>query len=140
MLSGNTTPGGRLPISIPRAEADSPVLHARPDNGALVYAEGHLVGYRGYDRNRTEPLFCFGHGLGYTDWTYESLKVPAEVPAGAALDIVVRDKVLKVSINGQLVAEGPTAPERSLTGPIGLQLHDQFTFLLFRNIRIRPLP
>ena len=39
----------------------------------LTYAEGLLVGYRGYDRDGREPLFCFGHGLGYTDWTYDSV-------------------------------------------------------------------
>src|SRR5205823_3104818 len=80
VLSGDAEPGGRLPVSMPRAEADSPVLRAQPDNGTLAYAEGLLVGYRGYDRSGTDPLFCFGHGLGYTDWEYESM-----VPAAAEL-------------------------------------------------------
>jgi beta-glucosidase len=73
VLAGVTEPGGRLPVSIPRAEADAPVLHARPRSGALAYAEGLLVGYRGYDRRGTEPLFPFGHGLGYTAWEYEAM-------------------------------------------------------------------
>ena len=76
---GVVEPGGRLPISIPREESDSPVLHATPQAGELDYSEGLLVGYRGYDRSGREPLFCFGHGLGYTDWSYESLTVGAEV-------------------------------------------------------------
>jgi beta-glucosidase len=88
---GVVEPGGRLPISIPRAEADSPVLHATPKGGALDYAEGLLVGYRGFDRSGREPLFCFGHGLGYTDWSYESLTVDADaVGANADLPVVVR--------------------------------------------------
>ena len=33
----------------------------------------------------------------------------------------------------------PGDPERSKTGPIGLQLHDQFSFVMFRNIRIREI-
>ncbi len=70
---GLVEPGGRLPISIPREEADAPVLHAKPKGGALTYSEGLLVGYRGYDRDEREPLFCFGHGLGYTEWSYDSL-------------------------------------------------------------------
>jgi len=73
VLSGDAEPGGRLPVSMPRAEADSPVLRAQPDNGTLNYSEGLLVGYRGYDRTGTAPLFCFGHGLGYTEWEYESV-------------------------------------------------------------------
>ena len=36
------------------------------------------MGYRGYDRSGRDPQFCFGHGLGYTDWTYKSLMVGAE--------------------------------------------------------------
>ena len=91
VLSGDAEPGGRLPVSFPRAEADTPVLRAQPDNGTLAYTEGLLVGYRGYDRSEIEPLFCFGHGLGYTEWTYESL-VPAEasISAGGELELSVR--------------------------------------------------
>jgi len=79
VLSGDVEPGGRLPVSIPRAEADSPVLRAQPDNGSLVYSEGLLVGYRGFDRAGKEPAFAFGHGLGYTSWEYESI-----IPSGTA--------------------------------------------------------
>ena len=89
-LLGVVEPGGRLPVSMPRTEADSPVLHADPEAGELTYGEGLLVGYRGYDRKGSEPLFCFGHGLGYTDWSYESL-LPADksFAAGEDLPLVV---------------------------------------------------
>jgi beta-glucosidase len=89
-LRGAVEPGGRLPVSVPRAEADSPVLRAHPEAGELNYTEGLLVGYRGYDRSGVEPLFCFGHGLGYTDWSYESVVAAAEsIGAGQDLDLVV---------------------------------------------------
>ncbi|HKV01427.1 MAG TPA: hypothetical protein VJQ26_04845, partial [Ktedonobacteraceae bacterium] len=48
------------------------MLRAQSEAGDLIQAEGLLVGYRGYHRSGTEPLFYFDHGLGYTDWTYES--------------------------------------------------------------------
>src|SRR5256886_17042603 len=44
VLSGDAEPGGRLPISIPRAEADAPVYRAQPDNGTLAYSEGLQIG------------------------------------------------------------------------------------------------
>jgi hypothetical protein len=44
-----------------------------------------------------------------------------------------------VRLNGQIATEGPGDTARSKTGPIGLQLHDQFTFAMFRNIRIREI-
>ena len=57
-----------------------------------------------------------------------------------SLDIESRHAGIRVKVNGQLAAEHPGEPGRPLAGPIGLQLHDQFTFVMFRNIRIRELP
>jgi len=55
------------------------------------------------------------------------------------LDIESRNDRIRVKVNGELAAESPGDPERSKTGPIGLQLHDQFSFVMFRNIRIREI-
>ncbi|MHB8612910.1 MAG: beta-glucosidase [Candidatus Dormibacteraceae bacterium] len=89
-LLGVAEPGGRLPVTVPRQEVDSPVLRAHPDAGDLIYREGLLVGYRGYDRTGTEPHFAFGHGLGYTDWTYESMALGADsITPGDDLQLTV---------------------------------------------------
>jgi hypothetical protein len=56
-----------------------------------------------------------------------------------AMDIVSRKDKITVSINGRVVAEHAGDPNRSKIGPIGLQLHDQFSIVLFRNVRIREL-
>ena len=50
------------------------MLHAVPRDGRIDYTEGLLVGYRGYDARQSAPQFAFGHGLGYTTWSYESLR------------------------------------------------------------------
>jgi beta-glucosidase len=90
VLLGVAEPGGRLPVTMPAREADCPVLRAVPDDGQLGYDEGLLIGYRGYDAAGTTPLFPFGHGLGYTTWSYESLAAGAAVlAAGADLTIGV---------------------------------------------------
>jgi len=94
VLLGRAEPGGRLPVTIPAAEADCPVLHPVPDQGRLDYTEGLLIGYRGYDRAGTTPRFAFGHGLGYTTWEYESASGPGPVLApgtDAQLRIQVRN-------------------------------------------------
>jgi hypothetical protein len=57
-----------------------------------------------------------------------------------SLDIESRADMIRVRVNGEVSAEYPGDPNRPKTGPIGLQLHDQFTFAMFRNIRIRELP
>jgi beta-glucosidase len=81
VLLGRAEPGGRLPVTIPVAEADCPVLHSVPEEGRLEYREGLLIGYRGYDRAGTKPHFPFGHGLGYTAWAYESAVADAPTVA-----------------------------------------------------------
>ncbi len=123
-LVGVIEPGGRLPVSVPRAEVDSPVLRAHPEAGDLVYAEGLLVGYRGYDRNGSDPLFGFGHGLGYTDWKYESVVAEPESIAPGE-DVVLVVKVRNTGARAgrevaQLYLEGPdddrSRPVRALAG------------------------
>src|SRR5437879_4673485 len=53
VLTGEMEPGGRLPVSVPRAEADSPVLAALPVAGELSYADGLLVGRSSRDLRLT---------------------------------------------------------------------------------------
>jgi beta-glucosidase len=90
VLLGRAEPGGRLPVTLPAAEADCPVLHAVPQDGLIDYAEGLLIGYRGYDASLRRPQFPFGHGLGYTTWAYESVHAaPADPAAGDDLRLTV---------------------------------------------------
>ena len=91
VLLGQAEPAGRLPVTIPAAEADCPVLHAVPEAGRLVYREGLLVGYRGYDRAGTRPRFPFGHGLGYTTWVYESAAARPTPDGGLDVTVVLRN-------------------------------------------------
>ena len=70
--------------------------------------------------------------------------VPAKIGvhrpgAWNSMDIESRNAMIRVRINGQVAAEGPGEAARSKTGPIGLQLHDRFSTVMFRNIRIREL-
>jgi beta-glucosidase len=98
VLLGRVEPGGRLPVTLPAAEADCPVLQAIPVDGTLRYDEGLLIGYRGFDRSGTEPRFPFGHGLGYTTWSLDSVRVegqgqtgPAGPAAGLDLTLMTRN-------------------------------------------------
>ena len=56
-----------------------------------------------------------------------------------SLDIESRNDMIRIKLNGQEVASHPGDPARPKTGPIGLQLHDRFNVIMFRNIRIREL-
>ena len=56
------------------------------------------------------------------------------------LEIASRNEEIRITLNGHLVAKHPGDPARPKTGPIGLQLHDRFSVIQFRNLRIRELP
>jgi beta-glucosidase len=78
VLFGEVNPSGRLPITFERRWEDNPVHDSYyPEAGTkrVVYKEGVFVGYRGYERNGTKPLFPFGHGLSYTAFRYSNLRV-----------------------------------------------------------------
>ncbi|MEU6892028.1 glycoside hydrolase family 3 C-terminal domain-containing protein [Streptomyces sp. NPDC046557] len=79
VLLGQAEPGGRLPTTWPAEIADAPVTEVVPAEGRLEYREGLLIGHRAYEARRVAPAYPFGHGLGYTEWTYESLEVTGSV-------------------------------------------------------------
>ena len=83
VLAGRTEPSGRLPWTLPANEADVPVPHALPDSDMrVIYTDGVHVGYRGWERSGAVPAAPFGHGLGWTTWSYDSAK-PVDSPDGA---------------------------------------------------------
>jgi beta-glucosidase len=113
VLLGRAEPGGRLPVTLPAAEADCPVLHARPRDGRLDYAEGLLIGYRGYDAAGIAPLFPFGHGLGYTTWDYESVDGATGTLAPGA------DAMLRVRVRNTGSRPGREVVQAYVTGAPG---------------------
>ncbi|MGZ0153331.1 beta-glucosidase H [Kribbella sp. WER1] len=85
VLLGRTEPGGRLPTTWPREQADVPVIDVTPDNGVVRYDEGIHIGYRAWLKAGTEPAYEFGHGLGYTTWELSDLR--ANDPSSVALTV-----------------------------------------------------
>jgi beta-glucosidase len=91
VLVGRAEPGGRLPLTNPARPEDAAVLNPAPDDAAADawrYSEGLFVGYRHFDRHGLEPAYCFGHGLGYTRFEYEELRV--EPKGRGELEVAVR--------------------------------------------------
>lgn len=70
VLTGAVEPGGRLPTTWPAALADVPVTEVVPTDGRLDYREGLHIGYRAWLKTDAAPAFPFGHGLGYTTWSW----------------------------------------------------------------------
>lgn len=67
VLSGDLSPSGKLPTTVPVRLEDTPAFTNYPgERGQVRYGEGLFVGYRWYDARSIEPRYCFGHGLSYT--------------------------------------------------------------------------
>lgn len=73
VLYGDAEPGGRLPTTWPARLDDSPVVDVTPVDGEVLYEEGVFIGYRAWEKRGRVPAFWFGHGLGYTTWSYDSI-------------------------------------------------------------------
>ncbi len=83
VLLGEVNPSGKLAETFPRELSDCPA-HNWGDfgnSGKVVYREGVYVGYRYYDTFGISPEFAFGHGLSYTEFQYEDLRVTVEEKA-----------------------------------------------------------
>ena len=88
VLLGSVEPGGRLPTTWP-ADERAPLPSTRPVDGAVVYTEGLHIGYRRFLRERVEPAYWFGHGLGYTHWTFGNAAVTSDGAYGATVVVPV---------------------------------------------------
>jgi len=78
VLFGQVNPSGKLPITFPKKETDTPTqsLAQYPGVfGVVHYSEGVFVGYRWYDARQIEPLFPFGFGLSYSTFAFKDFKV-----------------------------------------------------------------
>src|SRR5258706_4064117 len=79
ILFGDVNPSGKLSTTFPVRLEDNPAYINYPgENGKVRYGEGIFVGYRYYDKKDVAPLFPFGHGLSYTKFKYNNLKLSAK--------------------------------------------------------------
>ncbi|MCE5177550.1 MAG: glycoside hydrolase family 3 C-terminal domain-containing protein [Porphyromonadaceae bacterium] len=77
VLFGDYNPSGRLPVTFYASDNDLPPY------------EDYSMKERTYRYFTGKPLYPFGHGLSYTDFTYSDLHVPATAVAGDSVNVSV---------------------------------------------------
>jgi beta-glucosidase len=141
VLFGDVNPGGKLPITFPRHVGQLPVYYGRKPTS-----------FRSYVDMTREPLFPFGHGLSYTTFKLEDVKVdPPRIGAGGratvsvqvtntgtrkgdeVVQLYIRDKVASVTrpvkelrgFSRVALAPGESRTVRFTLGPAELRLTDE---------------
>lgn len=76
VLFGKVNPSGKLAETFPVKLQDTPAYFNFPgEQGNVLYGERIFVGYRYYDEKDIIPLFPFGHGLSYTSFEYDNMRL-----------------------------------------------------------------
>jgi beta-glucosidase len=114
VLLGAREPGGRLPFTVPRDEADLPPF----DRDATRVTYDRWYGQRRLHRDGKEPAYPLGFGLSYTSFSIEDVDVAFDAGAGT---IEVRATVTNTGSRAgghvvQVYSTRPEAQERLLVG------------------------
>ncbi|MBU6394141.1 MAG: glycoside hydrolase family 3 C-terminal domain-containing protein [Sphingomonadales bacterium] len=110
VLAGDREPGGRMPVTIARAEADYPGYNLQPQaDGSLPYTDGTRIGYRGVIAAGKTARHTLGAGQGYArfEWSH-----PAVTTGGVAITVTN----LSARAGSDIVQVYRDSPEPTLIG------------------------
>jgi len=92
VLYGDYNPSGKLPVSFPRNIGQIPIYYNYKNTGRpLSYTDKKMVFWSHYSDVENTPLYPFGHGLSYTSFKYDMLKLDKK-------EYSINDKV-NISVN-----------------------------------------
>ncbi len=120
VLTGAVPPSGRLAETVPLRLEDTPAFGSFPgEHGHVRYGEGVLVGYRWYDTRRLDVAFPFGHGLTYTTFGYDDVRVQVHGSgADVTLDVDVRVTNLGARAGAEVVQVYVRDPQAGVVRPV----------------------
>lgn len=127
-LLGDYNPGGKMPVSTARCAGQIPVYYNHP-YGSSTH-QGESIGFVNYVDMSHASRYCFGHGLSYTIFAYNNLKLShKEITSGENLIIHLEvtnsgtrtgDEVVQLYIRDRYASI--TRPNMELQGFVRIQL------------------
>lgn len=108
ILFGDVNPSGKLPLTFPRSAGHIPSFYNHKASSS-----------RGYLHDDISPLYPFGHGLSYTEFSYSDLSISTpDVAAGAEALIKFQLKNSGKRAGTEVVQLYVQDPVASLTRPV----------------------
>jgi len=89
VIFGDYNPSGKLPMSFPRNVAQVPLYYNHYNTGRPDYKPN--VFWSHYSDIDNTPLYPFGHGLSYTNFTYNNLKVDSSNSNNIKVSVTVEN-------------------------------------------------
>ncbi|GAA5851073.1 hypothetical protein JCM8547_009174 [Rhodosporidiobolus lusitaniae] len=149
VLFGDVNPSGKLPFTIAQStsEYDAGAYYNESVSAYPMtnFSEGVFIDYKYFDREEKTPLYEFGFGLSYTNFSTSDIKVSATQKTSTAL---VRETNEKYLVNGTATSglydiaytvEATVANTGSLAGAEVVQLYLTFPSSTPREMPIRSL-
>lgn len=121
VLFGDVNPGGKLPITFPRSVGQLPDFynHKPSRNRSYVLAD-------------SRPLFPFGHGLSYTTFRLENLRVePATIGRSGTTTV-------RVDVTNTGTREGDEVPQLYIRQRVSSVTRPVMELRGFRRVRLNP--
>ena len=88
ILFGDINPSGRLPVTVPRHVGQLPVYYNHKKSKTYWINKGWGKAF--VDLKNPEPLYHFGHGLSYTEFSYSKLRIsPMRIQADGMVSLSV---------------------------------------------------
>jgi beta-glucosidase len=113
VLTGETAPSGKLPISFPRSVGQVPVFYGHKLSGGRSHWQGDYV------ELPTSPLYAFGHGLTYSDFELRDPRLSAsQVAPGGHLEVAVEIANVGDRDGEQVLQLYVRDPAASVTRPV----------------------
>jgi beta-xylosidase len=121
-IFGVTTPGGKLPFTMPRHVGQVPIHLGQKWGSGYRRTKDDI--HKGYLDMPSTPLFPFGHGLSYTTFEYSQLQLAnatCDVGGEARLSVTITNAGKRrgteiVQLYAADTATGVTLPAQQLTG------------------------
>ena len=82
ILFGDVNPSGKLTMSFPRNVGQIPVYYNQRSTGRPTPEDEHVKFKAGYIDSRKSPLFPFGYGLSYTNFSYGPVQADKQTLKG----------------------------------------------------------